>query len=52
MLQEEASNIVAEMGLALLLNARVLDLRPRLLTENMSAATKKPKPARNQVGNI
>ncbi|WP_246345265.1 ATP-binding protein [endosymbiont of Lamellibrachia barhami] len=41
MLQAEASNIVTEMGLALLLTTRVLDLRPRLPTEKASATVQK-----------
>lgn len=41
MLQEEASRVVAQMGFTLLLTARVLDLRPRLLTENELATVQK-----------
>lgn len=40
MLQAEASQIMNEMGGALLLVARVLDLRPRLPTESGRAATR------------
>ena len=41
MLRAEASKIVTEMGMSLLLTARVLDLRPRLPTENESVKTQK-----------
>lgn len=40
MLQAAASKIVTEMGGILLITARVLDLRPRLLTEKASTTTK------------
>lgn len=38
MLSEEAQKIVTEMGLSLKLAAKVLDLRPRLLTEKLNRA--------------
>lgn len=42
MLQEVATKIVNEMGQSLSLTARVLDLRPRLLTEKVSVKVKTP----------
>lgn len=47
MLQAEAERIASEMGLTLRLTARVLDLRPRLPTENESATTQKQGPVVN-----
>ena len=41
MLEAEASKIVTEMGWTLRLTARVLDLRPRLLTEKGSRVVRK-----------